>query len=54
VGGIYLYPTNTEDVWQDYEYHVHKDFVKVTNPINVIFSGSWQDFSDFCSEEEIG
>jgi hypothetical protein len=54
VGGIYLYPTNTEDAYQDYEYHVHKDHVKVTNPNNVIFSGSWQEFFDFCSEEEIG
>jgi hypothetical protein len=52
-GGFYLYPTDTTDAWQEYEYHVYENRVKVTNPTEVIFEGSWQDFVSFCSAEEI-
>jgi hypothetical protein len=54
VGGFYLYPTTqNHDCWQDYEYHVYETGIKVTNPQNILFEGSWADFADFCSTEEL-
>jgi hypothetical protein len=52
VGGFYLYPTNTKDAGQDYEYHVYRDFVEVKNPDNVIFRGDYLTFLEYCSQEE--
>lgn len=51
-GGFYLYPTNTNDAGQDYEYHVYEDNVVVKDPTNVVFRGSWNDFAKFCSADE--
>ena len=54
VGGIYLFPTDTDDAWQEYEYHVYKDRVEVLTtyrgPKN-IFTGSFQEFKSFCKNE---
>lgn len=48
-GGFYLHaPVLGRDDWQEYEYHVYEDKVVVKDPTNVIFEGSWKDFSDFC------
>ena len=57
-GGIYLYPTDRErDAWQEYEYHVFEDKVIVYSgqgkDNNVIFSGSWTDFAEFCSVDYV-
>jgi len=50
-GGIYLYPVDKEqDAWQDYEYHVYGDKVIVKDPSEVIFSGTYEEFKDFCCE----
>jgi len=49
---IYLYfPELGQDCWQEYEYHVFENKVVVQNPTEVIFSGSWKEFSEFCCDE---
>ena len=47
-GGFYLYPMDCTDCWQEYEYHVYEDKVVVKNPTEVIFSGTWSEFAEFC------
>lgn len=49
VGGFYLYaPVLGSDHWQEYEYHVWEDKVRVTDTENVLFEGSWLAFKEFC------
>jgi len=48
VGGFYIYPVDTNDYSQDYEYHVYEDKVVIQNPGEIIFSGTWNEFRDFC------
>ena len=49
---IYMYfPELGQDCWQEYEYHVFENKVVVQNPTEVIFSGSWKEFSEFCCDE---
>ena len=49
VGGIYLYRADVDqDCWQEYEYHVWEDAVRVTDTENILFQGSWQEFKEFC------
>ena len=51
VGNFYLYPTKlNQDAWQEYEYHVHEDKVKVTG--SSVFEGTWEEFAEFCHGEE--
>jgi hypothetical protein len=57
-GGIYLYhPDKTRDGGQEYEYHVFGDKIIVYSGCNeddnVLFEGSWSDFTEFCSEDEV-
>ena len=53
IGGVYLYsPVGRLDVFQEYEYHVYEDRVKVLSYDEKIFSGSWTEFLTFCKEEE--
>jgi len=52
-GGFYMYPVTAKDCGQEYEYHVYEDKVVVKNPTEVIFSGTWREFSEFCSAEEL-
>ena len=60
-GGIYIYPNNTKDAWQNYEYHVLVDFD--SNYITLIcyesgkrkkklFQGSPDKFNEFVKEGE--
>jgi len=51
VGGFYIYPVESNNCWQDYEYHVYEDTVVVKNPDQVIFNGTWQDFRKFCYDK---
>jgi hypothetical protein len=51
-GGFYLYPMDSTDCWQEYEYHVYEDKVVVKDPTEVIFDGSWEDFHGFCYGDE--
>jgi hypothetical protein len=51
VGGFYLYPTNSKDCGQEYEYHVYIDKVVVKETYDnnkTIFTGTWAEFSKFC------
>ena len=47
-GGFYIYPIESNDCWQEYEYHIYEDTVVVKNPDEVIFDGTWNEFRDFC------
>ena len=67
-GGFYLYPTETEDCGQDFEYHIMYDDgtlkIKVYNcgvnffgltqddTYEPIFEGSLTEFTEFCREKE--
>ena len=48
VGGFYIYPIESNNCCQEYEYHVYEDTVIVKNPDEVIFSGTWKQFHNFC------
>jgi hypothetical protein len=51
-GGFYLYPTNTSDVGEEYEYHVYADKVVVKDGVGAkLFAGSWSDFTEYCKDE---
>lgn len=53
LGNIYLYSVNDTKWGQDYEYHIHIDSVVVkTYGGHIMFKGSWEDFIDFCDEED--
>ena len=52
-GGFYMYPVTPKDCGQEYEYHVYENKVVVKNPTEVIFSGTWREFNEFCSAEEL-
>jgi hypothetical protein len=52
VGGFYIYPIDSFNCWQEYEYHVHEDKVIVKNPSEVIFDGTWDEFHSFCYAKE--
>jgi hypothetical protein len=51
VGGFYIYAVTDTDCFQDYEYHVYENKVEIKNPDKVIFSGTYQEFNDFCCAE---
>ncbi len=51
VGGFYIHPVTDTDCWQEYEYHVFENRVVVKNPDNVMFSGTFEEFKDFCVED---
>lgn len=50
VGGIYIYSVESTDCWQDYEYHVYEDSVRVVEGDKEIFEGCWEEFEAFCCE----
>lgn len=51
VGGFYIHPVTSTDCWQDYEYHVFENRVVVKNPDQVMFSGTFDEFKEFCLED---
>jgi hypothetical protein len=51
VGGFYIHPVTDTDCWQDYEYHVFENRVVVKNPDNIMFSGTFSEFKQFCLED---
>ena len=53
VGGFYIYPVDSTDCWQEYEYHVYENRVLVKNPGVIIFSGTYKEFSTFCSTANV-
>lgn len=52
VGQFYIYPPKLgHDCWQEYEYHIRPNSVKVTDGSGYpLFNGTWEDFLDFCTE----
>ena len=60
-GGIYLYPNNTKDAWQNYEYHVLVDFDSKEVTLicyesgkrkKQLFKGTPDKFVEFVNKEE--
>ena len=52
---IYLYPTDVDSCGQEYEYHIYENKIRVIDcrhSREVIFLGAWENFVEFCSEEE--
>lgn len=50
-GNIYLFaPELGQDCWQEYEYHVWEDVVRITDTQNTLFEGSWKEFEAFCRQ----
>jgi len=54
VGSFYLYPVTAGDCGQEYEYHIFESIVQVRSDLDIIFSGSWSEFAEFCNEKETG
>jgi hypothetical protein len=52
VGGFYIYPVDSTDCWQEYEYHLYENTVIVKNPTEVIFDGTWEEFHSFCYKDK--
>lgn len=53
IGNIYLFPTNSKDCNQDYEYHIYPDSIEVKNYSgSVLHSGDWNSFKQFCEEDD--
>lgn len=52
VGQFYLHPVTHTDCWQDYEYHISDGQVIVKRWEDMIFSGSWAEFAEFCNQPE--
>ena len=50
VGGFYIHAI-TDSVGVDYEYHVYANKVVVKDPDEVVFSGSRNDFVEYCKAE---
>ncbi len=54
-GSFYIYPPIlNQDSGQEYEYHVFNDKIFVADGWSneVLFDGSWNDFAEFCTENE--
>ena len=54
VGGFYLEPVEiAQDCGQDYEYHIYRDSITILDSDrSEIFTGSWEEFYNFCVEKE--
>jgi hypothetical protein len=57
IGGFYIYPTDSTDCGQEYEYHVSENQVEIyetrydSASKKEIFNGSWPELKEYCSEE---
>lgn len=56
-GEFYIIPVSDKNCGQDYEYHVFPDKVVVFSygdlrNVDIIFSGTWEEFKSFCGYEE--
>ena len=50
-GGFYIHPVDSTDCWQDYEYHVQENRVRIYDMTKDIFDGTWEQFAKYCSAE---
>jgi hypothetical protein len=54
IGNIYIIPTDSENCDQDYEYHIYESRVDVKDyRKNLLFTGTWKQFDEFCDSEEL-
>lgn len=57
IGNIYLYPAETDDAGQEYEYHVYQDRVVVRDCYgskgHALFNGSWEKFAAWCAKPDV-
>jgi len=52
-GSFYIVSCKDFDHWQEYTYDLYAEKVRVMNYSGeVIFLGSWKDFSDFCNDDD--
>jgi hypothetical protein len=57
IGGFYIYPTNSTDCGQEYEYHISENQAEIYETSydgsskKEIFNGSWTEFKEYCSAE---
>ena len=51
-GGVYLYPVDETDCWQDYEYHIFENTVHVLGYDETVFNGTWEKFIEWARAEE--
>jgi len=57
IGGFYIYPTNSTDCGQEYEYHISENQAEIYETSydgsskKEIFNGSWTEFKAYCSKE---
>jgi hypothetical protein len=57
IGGFYIYPTNSTDCGQEYEYHISENQAEIYETSydgsskKEIFNGSWTEFKEYCSTE---
>lgn len=52
VGGFYIYSVEDKDCWQDYEYHVYENRVRVNTWDETIFDGTWLEFNEWAFQLE--
>ena len=57
IGGFYIYPVDSEDCGQEYEYHISENSVTIFEMgytgenKKVIFDGTYKELKEYCSEE---
>jgi len=57
IGGFYIYPTDSTDCGQEYEYHISENQAEIYETSydgsskKEIFNGSWTEFKEYCSKE---
>jgi hypothetical protein len=57
IGGFYIYPTDSTDCGQEYEYHISENQAEIYetrydgSSKKEIFNGSWTEFKEYCSAE---
>jgi hypothetical protein len=53
---VYIYPSDTKNAWQDYEYHVYEDRVEIhkhfSDTNEPMFKGTYQEFLEFCVNQD--
>jgi WYL_2, Sm-like SH3 beta-barrel fold len=57
IGGVYIYPTESKDLGQEYEYHVSENHVTLYkmdydgSNKKIIFDGTFEELKEYCSTE---
>ena len=50
VGGFYIHSVENGGR-VDYEYHVYENKIVVKDPDDVVFSGTWEEFAEYCKAD---